>query len=149
MSSSYLVPVIFVLAFAGIGASLLLTSNAQTPCAEQTVLLGQKSSCVASMQAMLNATDAHWGGSFVGSNAVLDEPTEVQVKQFQSSPVGYLSQFNNASADGIVNQNTWRELCFADNIWQGSADAFNAAGCPVAFGVAWGAVYMGHPLTNP
>jgi hypothetical protein len=149
VNTSYLVPAVFVLVFAGIGVSLLLSSNAQTLCAKQTILLGQNSSCVEPMQEILNATDSHWGGMYVGTSGVLDESTETQIKQFQSSPVGYLSQFNNASASGIVNQNTWRELCYADNIWQGSVDAFDQAGCQVAFGVSWGAAYLTSPLLNP
>jgi hypothetical protein len=145
ISRSYLVPVVFVIAFSGIGVSLLLSSNAQTPCAKQTILVGQHGGCVQDIQEILNATGSNWGGSLVAVSGHFDSGMQTQLEKFQGTTVAGISTYTGGTASGIVDTSTWRALCYADNIWQGSQSAFVNAGCETVFGVAWDASYSTSP----
>jgi hypothetical protein len=130
---SYLVPVVFIVAFASIGVRLLLGSNAQVPCTRKNISVGQRSVCVQYTARMLDATDSHWGGEYLSPSNNFTAATLTQVKKFQAATAG--------QANGMVGPGTWRELCYADNVWHGAEGPFNSAGCSVAFGVKWGDNY--------
>jgi hypothetical protein len=136
-------------AFAGIGVSLLLGSNAQVPCTKQTVSIHQHDDCVLSIQRMLDATDSHWGGSYVALNGNFNFSTQTQIEKFQGATANRLYLFTGDETNGVVGQNTWRELCYADNTWHGLAAPFDSAGCQVSFGVSWGGIYPNPPWDNP
>lgn len=146
--SKYLLPVVFVIAFAGVGVSLLYGSHAQTPCTKQTLRDGAMNNCVLQVQQILDTTASHWGGTFVLQDSVFNTQTETQVEKFQDTQTAQLNLFTNGVDSGTVTQSTWRALCYADNIWQGSESAFNDAGCQVVFGVSWGGPYSAIPWTD-
>lgn len=148
ISRSYIIPAVFVIAFAGIGVSLLFGSNAQTSCSKQTILVGQHGGCVQDIQDMLNATASNWDGMPVAPNGHFDSSTQTQLKRFQSTHIAQLNMFTGGTGSGIVDSGTWRALCYADNTWHGSETAFVRAGCQGTFGIAWGGSYSSTPWLN-
>lgn len=144
-SRSYLIPVVFIVAFASIGVRLLYGGYAETPCVKQDLSLGKNDSCVLHLQQMLDATDSQWGGTYLVQNSAYNSQTELQVKTFQATRSMQLYRFSGGIANGVVNRNTWRALCYADNIWQGTEASFNSVGCQIVFGYKWGESYPAMP----
>jgi peptidoglycan hydrolase-like protein with peptidoglycan-binding domain len=143
VSKSYLIPVVFIITFGSVG--VLFGSYAETPCTKQNISIDQDNDCVMYMKRILNATDNHWNGSYLNPNGDFGTLTLEQVKKFQATPTDNLNQFTGGVATGVVGENTWQELCYADNIWHGLEEPFNDAGCQLAFGVKWGGMYPDPP----
>lgn len=107
-------PLLFVLVFASIGGSYLLSQTSASGCVSGTYKQGDVKTCVTHIESLMKNI------SFTGTaNSTYDSTTTTAVKSYQK-------RFG-LKQDGIVNANTWKALCLPEMIDPTASSAPDAA----------------------